>query len=295
MIKEICGAPTRTRTADLLITNQLLYQLSYRGARTVSSVGLPVAQSISGRRRRALGLRESAGVVDVMRPDRRHHRALAGIERLEPARRTPGIKVAVLETLAGIGPRSGGSIEGLPLHHYPAMGELQTKCPVEVQLTERREYELAEQGFIGLTYRKGSDNACFFSANSPQKVKIFGSDEAGRSDEMNYRLGTQLPYMFIITRLAHYIKVLQREQIGAWKERIDLERELNQWIRQYVVDMENPAASVRSRKPLRQASVDVEDVEGQPGWYRCRLTVRPHFKYMGASFSLSLVGKLDRE
>ena len=30
-LMEFYGAPTRTRTADLLITNQLLYQLSYRG------------------------------------------------------------------------------------------------------------------------------------------------------------------------------------------------------------------------------------------------------------------------
>jgi type VI secretion system protein ImpC len=98
-----------------------------------------------------------------------------------------------------------------------------------------------------------------------------------------------------MTRLAHYVKVLQREQIGTWKERSDLQRELNNWIRQYVADMESPAPDVRSRRPLRQAQVKVEDVEGQPGWYRCSLMVRPHFKYMGAAFTLSLVGKLDKE
>ncbi|MCU0676731.1 MAG: type VI secretion system contractile sheath large subunit, partial [Myxococcota bacterium] len=88
--------------------------------------------------------------------------------------------------------------------------------------------------------------------------------------------------------------VMQREQIGSWKERGDLERELNNWIKQYVSDMENPAPAVRSRKPLRQAKIVVEDVPGQPGWYRCSLKVRPHFKYMGADFTLSLVGKLDK-
>ena len=30
----LCGALTRTRTANLLITNQLLYQLSYEGLET---------------------------------------------------------------------------------------------------------------------------------------------------------------------------------------------------------------------------------------------------------------------
>jgi len=193
-----------------------------------------------------------------------------------------------------IGPQAGGAVENLPLHQYEAMGEIQTKCPTEVQLTERREYEMSEQGFIGLTFRKDSDNAAFFSANSCQKPKIFANTPEGKAAETNYRLGTQLPYMFIITRLSHYLKVMQREQIGTWKERSDLERELNTWIRQYVVDMENPAPAVRSRKPLRAAQITVEDVEGQPGWYRCGLKVRPHFKYMGASFTLSLVGKLDK-
>jgi type VI secretion system protein ImpC len=104
----------------------------------------------------------------------------------------------------------------------------------------------------------------------------------------------QLPYMFIISRLAHYIKVLQREQIGSWKERTDLDRELNTWIRQYVANQENPSPAVRSRRPLREAMIQVEDVEGDPGWYRVDLKVRPHFKYMGANFTLSLVGKLDQ-
>jgi len=194
-----------------------------------------------------------------------------------------------------IGPQSGGTIENLPLHQYEAMGEIQTKVPTEIMLTERREFELSEEGFISLVYRKDADNACFFSANSVQKPKTFGGTAEGKAAETNYRLGTQLPYMFIMTRLAHYIKVLQREQIGSWKERLTLERELNNWVSQYVADMEDPAPSVRSQRPLRQAQITVEDVAGQPGWYRCSLKVRPHFKYMGASFTLSLVGKLDKE
>jgi type VI secretion system protein ImpC len=194
-----------------------------------------------------------------------------------------------------IGPQAGGAVEDLPLHQYEAMGEIQTKIPTEIMLTERREYELSEEGFIGLVFRKDSDNAAFFSANSVQKPKLFGNSAEGKAAETNFRLGTQLPYMFIMSRLAHYLKVLQREQIGSWKERSDLERELNQWIGQYVADMDDPAPSVRSTRPLRMARVKVEDVEGQPGWYRCSLQVRPHFKYMGASFTLSLVGKLDKE
>ncbi|GAB6097178.1 type VI secretion system contractile sheath large subunit [Desulfatiferula olefinivorans] len=194
-----------------------------------------------------------------------------------------------------IGPRGGGAVEDLPLHRFEDMGAIQSKIPTEVLLSERKEYELAEEGFIGLTMRKGSDNAAFFSANSIQKPKVFPATEEGKQAETNYRLGTQLPYMFVINRLAHYLKVIQRENIGTWKEKVDLQRELSEWIRQYVVDMDNPLPGVRSRRPLRKADVTVDDVPGEPGWYRVGLKVQPHFKYMGASFTLSLVGKLDKE
>ena len=194
-----------------------------------------------------------------------------------------------------IGPMGGGAVEDLPVHLYESMGEIQTKIPTEVLVSDRREYELAEQGFMPLAMRKGSDNACFFSANSVQKPKNFGTSKEGKEAELNYRLGTQMPYMFVANRLAHYLKVIQRENIGTWKERGDLERELNEWIRQYIADQENPSPMVRSRRPLRQAQVTVEEVEGEAGWYRVGLKVRPHFKYMGAYFTLSLVGKLDKE
>jgi type VI secretion system protein ImpC len=194
-----------------------------------------------------------------------------------------------------IGPQAGGAVENLPLHQYEAMGEIQTKIPTEIQLTERREFELSEEGFIGLSYRKDSDNACFFSANSCQKPKYFGQSAEGRAAETNYRLGTQLPYMMIMCRLSHYLKVLQREQIGTWKERADLERELNEWIGQYVADQDVVSAAIRGRRPLRQAQITVTDVEGNAGWYKVDMKVRPHFKYMGAFFQLSLVGKLDKE
>jgi len=194
-----------------------------------------------------------------------------------------------------IGPQGGGAIEDLPVYTYESMGQTQTKIPTEVMISDRKEFELAEEGFIALTMRKGSDNAAFFSANSVQKPKKFGSSKEAKEAELNYKLGTQLPYMFVIARLAHYVKVIQRENIGTWKEKADLERELNTWIRQYVADQDNPAAGVRSRRPLRQAQIDVSDVEGSPGWYKVGVKVKPHFKYMGASFTLSLVGKLEKD
>ncbi|QOG11549.1 type VI secretion system contractile sheath large subunit [Arcobacter sp. FWKO B] len=194
-----------------------------------------------------------------------------------------------------IGPNSGGAIKDLPVHTFESMGDVEMKIPTEVLVTDRREYELSEQGFIPLTMRKGSNNAAFFAANSAQAPKIFPNTPEGKQAELNYKLGTQMPYLFAVTRMSHYIKVLQREHIGSWRERADLERELNKWAKQYIADQENPSAEIRSKRPFKKIQIEVEDVEGDPGWYRVKMAMRPHFKYMGASFELSLVGKLDKD
>ena len=192
-----------------------------------------------------------------------------------------------------IGPQGGGAVENLPIHFYEAMGTRNAKPPIDVMISDRREFELSEQGFIPLTLRKNEDNAAFFSANSVQKPKVFADTEEGRTTQANYKLSTQLPSMFIINRLAHYIKVLQRENLGTWKSRSELQEELNGWIRQYVSDQENPSADVRSRRPLRKARIVVEEIEGEVGWYRAKMRVQPHFKYMGADFTLSLSSRLE--
>lgn len=194
-----------------------------------------------------------------------------------------------------IGPTGGGEVSDLPQHFYDSMGSTESKIPTEILLSERKEFELSEEGFIGLAMRKGSSNAAFFSANSVQKAKYFGNTPEAKVAESNFKLSTQLPYMFIMNRLAHYIKVIQRENIGTWKGRNELEKELNEWIKSYVSDQENPSQAVRKRRPLRSAQISVFDVEGDAGWYRVSLKVVPHFKYMGSSFTLSLVSKLDKE
>ena len=193
-----------------------------------------------------------------------------------------------------IGPTAGGAVKDLPVHAVDVDGQENLVGPVEAPVSDRREYELSEMGFIPLTLRKGSDNAAFFSANSIQKPRFFGTDEEGRQAELNFRLGTQLPYLFIVNRLAHYVKVLQRENLGSWKSRAELENELNKWLRQYVADQENPSPATRSQRPLRRAELTVSEVEGEAGWYKVDLQVTPHFKFMGANFTLSLSGMLDR-
>lgn len=194
-----------------------------------------------------------------------------------------------------IGPMSGGEVRDLPVHTFESMGDIEMKIPTEILVSDRREYELAQEGFIPLVMRKGSNSAAFFAANSAQEPKIFADTPEGHEAELNYKLGTQMPYLFAVTRMAHYIKVLQREHIGSWRERADLERELNKWAKQYVANQENPSAEIRSKRPFKSIQINVEDLEADPGWYKVKIALRPHFKYMGANFELSLVGKLDKE
>ena len=179
----------------------------------------------------------------------------------------------------------------MPIHEYEVLGKQHYKMPVEVQISDRREFELANNGFISLVHQKESDRGCFFSANSVQKVPRTNDVELQQSLE----LGAKLPYMFIVSRMAHYLKIRQRELLGSDMSRSQLEAELNKWIGNYVNNMETTDSKTRASKPLRWAKITVEDVEGEPGRYTCRLQLRPHFKYNGAAFTLSLVGKVEKQ
>ncbi len=192
-----------------------------------------------------------------------------------------------------IGPSSGGLVENLLHDYYQAMGQIEARLATEIMVTDRREYELSEEGFIALTLRRGKDDASFYSANSVQSNKYFADRQQEKQAHTNFKLGIQLPYLFIINRIAHYLKVIQRENIGSWKEQADVQQGLNHWLKQYVSDQENPSIEIRSRRPLRKAKIEVQPVENEPGWYRAAVQIRPHFKYMGADFTLSLVGKLE--
>lgn len=193
-----------------------------------------------------------------------------------------------------VGPQGGGAIHDLPLHVYEQAGALKTKCPTEYSLDDQWERELAEQGLIGLVFRKHSADATFLSAHSLHRPPVFPRTPEGQAAQRSATVGAQLPYAFVISRIAHYMKVLQREKIGSWQTRADLERGLNEWLRGYVSDMPDPPAETRARKPLRRGKITVEEVPGQMQWFRCGLTVEPHFKLEGLEFSLSVIGKLDR-
>ncbi len=196
-------------------------------------------------------------------------------------------------TMNCTGPQAGGMVENLILHQYKTMDGIETKIPTEVLISDRREFELAECGFIGLTMYKNTDKACFFSANSVQKPKTFPDTEEGRRDQTNYKLGTRLPYMMMISRLAHYLKVIQRDNIQTWQSPTKMQTELTEWMRQYAADMDNPTEEVANRRPIRKFKIEVSEVPGEVGFYKVDLQVMPHIKFEGANFTLSLVGKLD--
>ena len=191
-----------------------------------------------------------------------------------------------------VGPEDG-AVRNLPTYAFESMDVIQKKIPLEVIVSEHREFELSQLGFCALAMLKGADSAAFLSASSCQRSM---EDRAGENSELvlSWNLSRQLPYMFLITRLAHYIKVIQRENIGTWKGAKELEREINAWLAQYVTVMNDPDKETRGRRPFNYAQVEVTGEDGSAGWYTVRLRVRPHFRYMGMHFTLALTGKLDR-
>lgn len=193
-----------------------------------------------------------------------------------------------------IGPRAGGAVHDLPTHVFQAGGRDRVKIPTEVLISDTLELELAEQGFIALAMRKNSDNACFFSANSCQRPKTYGTGDEQLEANTNAQLGAQLPYLFIASRLAHYIKAIQVENLGRAMSAQQLQIELTKWINQYVLNQDVASPEIFAKRPLRAASITVTDIKGKPGWYRVELKVKPHFKYMGAFFELSLVGQVKQ-
>jgi type VI secretion system protein ImpC len=162
------------------------------------------------------------------------------------------------------------------------------KCPTEVPITDRREKELADQGFIPLVHCKGTDYAAFFSVQSAQKAKLYDKDAANA----NARLSTQLPYILAVSRFAHYLKAMMRDKIGSFMSRTDCERWLNQWIQNYVTPDDTASATVKAQHPLRDAKIEVAEVPGKPGAYRAVAFLRPHFQLDELSVSLRLVAEL---
>lgn len=191
------------------------------------------------------------------------------------------------------GIESGGSVEGLFTHTFPTDdGGVDMKCPTEIAISDRREAELAKNGFMPLIHKKNSDFAAFIGAQSLQKPAEYEDPDA----TANANLAARLPYLFTTCRFAHYLKAIVRDKIGSFKEREDMEKWLNSWIMRYVEP--NPASASeedKARKPLAAAEVIVEEVEGNPGYYNSKFFLRPHYQLEGLTVSLRLVSKLPSQ
>jgi len=188
------------------------------------------------------------------------------------------------------GPQSGGAVTELPIHLYDLGTGNQVKIPSEVMIPETREFEFANLGFIPLSYYKNRDYACFFSANSAQKPALYDTPDA----TANSRINARLPYIFLLSRIAHYLKLIQRENIGTTKDRRLLELELNKWVGGLVTEMTDPGDDLQASHPLRDAKVTVEDIEDNPGFFRVKLYAVPHFQVEGMDVNLSLVSQMPK-
>ncbi|MGN7103124.1 type VI secretion system contractile sheath large subunit [Ralstonia holmesii] len=188
------------------------------------------------------------------------------------------------------GVESGGVVENLPCHTFPTDdGGVDMKCPTEIAISDRREAELAKNGFISLVHRKNTDYAAFIGAQSLQKPAEYYDADA----TANANLSARLPYLFACSRFAHYLKCIVRDKIGAFKEREDMQRWLNEWIMNYVdADPANSSQETKARRPLAAAEVVVEEQEGNPGYYSAKFFLRPHFQLEGLTVSLRLVARL---
>jgi type VI secretion system protein ImpC len=187
------------------------------------------------------------------------------------------------------GVEGGGLVEGLPVHtFYTDDGDVAMKCPTEVPITDRREKELADQGFVPLVHCKNTDYAAFFSVQSCQKPKLYDKPAANA----NARLSAQIPYIMAVSRFAHYLKAMMRDKIGSFMSRSDCEIWLNEWIKQYIVPDDNASPMIKSQRPLREARIDVSEVAGKPGVYKAIAFLRPHFQLDELTVSLRLVAEL---
>jgi type VI secretion system protein ImpC len=191
------------------------------------------------------------------------------------------------------GVERGGRIEGLPTHtFYTDDGEVALKCPTEVAITDRRENELAQLGFIPLCHMKGTGTAVFFAARSCHKPRRYMNDDANA----NAGLASQMEYILSTSRFAHYLKTIMRDKLGSFMSREECERYLNAWISQYVLK-EDPASSTveaRSQFPLREARVAVRETPGKPGRYTAVAHMRPHFQLDELTVPLAVVVSLPQ-
>jgi type VI secretion system protein ImpC len=187
------------------------------------------------------------------------------------------------------GVEGGGLVQGLPTHNFMTdEGDVALKCPTEIAITDRREKELNDLGFITLCHCKGTDYAAFFGGQSTNKPKQYDTPQANA----NAAVSSQLPYILAASRFAHYLKAIMRDKIGSFATKDNVSAFLNRWVSQYVLSDDNAISAMKARFPLREARVDVYDIPGKPGAYRATVFLRPHFQLEELTASIRLVAEL---
>lgn len=187
------------------------------------------------------------------------------------------------------GVEGGGLVSGLPTHTFKTdQGDVALKCPTEIAITDRREKELSDLGFIALCHCKGTDYAAFFGGQTINKPKTYNTNEANA----NARISSMLPYILAASRFAHYLKVIMRDKVGSFVSRDNVENFLNNWIADYVLLNDDAPQATKAQFPLREARVDVTEVAGKPGCYKAVVFLKPHFQLDELTVSLRLVADL---
>lgn len=190
------------------------------------------------------------------------------------------------------GVEGGGKVEGLPVHTFPTDdGDIAMKCPTEIAITDRREFELSNLGFLPLLHNKGRDFAVFMGAQSCQKPKTYFDPAANANAE----LSSKFNLLLCTSRFAHYLKVMARDKIGSFMELADCSRWLNDWINNYCVNPAGASDDTKARRPLAEAKVEVREVKGKPGWYEAVAYLRPHFQLETLTTSMRLVAEVPKK
>jgi type VI secretion system protein ImpC len=190
------------------------------------------------------------------------------------------------------GVEGGGKVEGLPVHTFPTDdGDVAMKCPTEIAITDRREFELSNLGFMPLLHAKNTDYAVFLGAQSCQKPKTYFEDSANANAE----LSSKINYLLCVSRFAHYLKVMARDKIGSSMERAECQEWLNDWINNYVCDPATAGDETKAERPLSKASVEVREIAGRPGWYEAIAYLRPHFQMETLGASMRLVAEVPKQ
>ncbi|WP_284944998.1 type VI secretion system contractile sheath large subunit [Acidisoma cladoniae] len=190
------------------------------------------------------------------------------------------------------GAEGGGKVDNLPTHIFQSDdGDMDAKCPTEIGITDRREYELSNLGFLPLCHYKNHDHAVFFGAQTAQKAKEYDRPEA----TANAKISARLPYIMATSRFAHYLKVMARDKIGSFMEAEDCEIWLNRWIKNYVNTNDNAGPESKAKFPLREARVEVREIPGRPGAYRAISYMRPWLQMEELTTSLRMVARIPEK